>query len=641
VELPLPLKRSCYWYSEKLPMSLKTVLFLFLAVSSSAALGQQAPTSTPAPVSNPSVPPLTESIVVTGTFLPVPLSENDRSVESLDTQQYPLLYSAGVDYLRLDPTINLQQRAPYGVQSDLSILGSTFGETLVLLNGLRLNDAQSSHHNMDIAVPMEAMSRIEVLHGAGSTFYGADAMGGAVNFITAPSKATEIRVLAGAGNQGFNQQHVLGSFLFNKWSETIAADRDFSSGFRPDRDFRSAAASSETRFKSALGVTDVLFAGSDRPYGADQFYGNFPSWERTKNWFASAQQDMGERTSAAFGYRRHTDEFILFRNDPAIYENNHIDQSWQAALRRRQPLHENTTLSYGAEGQWDAIVSNNLGNHARNREALYGNLDFRALQRFSLSVGAREELFSGGKSFFTPALAGGVWLKPSLKLRASVSRGFRLPTYTDLYYCDPANFGNPLLKPESAWSFDAGADWNSRGLVSAGTTIFQRWDSNLIDYVKRPGQSPCGSSSGVTQVNHAENVDRLHFTGVASNVNFRLPHQQRIEISYVFLYGNRAPAPGTVSLYAFNYPSHEAVFGWVGAWRQLLVARTRVGITQRYGQDAYPVWDLSIARKEGAVRPYLQLTNLSNTGFAEVPGVLMPSRSVVGGAEIVLARAAR
>jgi outer membrane cobalamin receptor len=567
---------------------------LLLVFFSSVGLCQQTSSSTSNdPNSGSLASPRKEVVVVTGTFVPSPLSENDRSVQSLDTQENPLLFGATVDYLRLDPTVDLQERAPDGVQSDLSILGSTFAETLVLLNGLRLNDAQTSHHDLDIPVPLEAISRVEVLHGAGSTFYGDDAMGGAVNFITAPAQASEIRLLTGVGNQGFNQQHVLASFLIHNWSETIAADRDFSTGFISDRDFRSSLASSETRFKTALGETDVLFAGSDRPYGANQFYGNFPSWERTKNWFASAQQDLGKQTSAAFGYRRHSDEFVLFRDDPAIYENNHIDQSWQGALRRHQALGDNATLSYGAEGEGDSIVSNNLGT-----------------------------------SVFTPTIAGGAFVKPDLKLRASVSRGFRLPTYTDLYYSDPATVGNPLLKPESAWSTEAGADWTPSNRVSTGLTFFQRWDRNVIDYVQfAPGQ-----------LFQATNIDQFHFTGVEADTTFHLPHEQQIQLAYTFLHGNHAPLPaGEVSRYVFNYPSHEASFNWTGSWRQLLVARTRVGVTQRFQQDAYPVWDLSIARKSGVVRPYLQLANLSNTGYQEIPGVIMPSRSVIGGMEIEFA----
>src|SRR5579872_5294511 len=309
-------------------------LFVFYILLCGTVLCQESNTA-PAPAAREqSIPLHQETIVVTGTFLPAPLSETNRSVELFDTRSTPLLFSSNIDYLKSDPEIDLQQRAPNGVQADLSIDGSTFAETLVLLNGLRMNDAQTAHHDMDIPIPLEATSRIEVLHGAGSTFYGSDAMGGAVNFITAPASTTELRVRAGGGNQGFNQEHVFASLLVRNWSETIAADRDFSSGFIPDRDYRSSSASSETRFKSALGQTDIVFAGSDRPFGADQFYGNFPSWERTKNWFASGEQDLGERTTAAVGYRRHTDEFVLIRDNPSIYENNHIDSSWQAALRR-------------------------------------------------------------------------------------------------------------------------------------------------------------------------------------------------------------------------------------------------------------------------------------------------------------------
>jgi outer membrane receptor protein involved in Fe transport len=111
----------------------------------------------------------------------------------------------------------------------------------------------------------------------------------------------------------------------------------------------------------------------------------------------------------------------------------------------------------------DSIDSNNLGHHARNRGAGYLDVDLQALSRLFFSLGAREEIFSGGRAEFAPTVAGGVWLRSGLRLRASASRGFRLPTYTDLYYSDPANRGNPSLKPESGWDFEFGPQWNSGG----------------------------------------------------------------------------------------------------------------------------------------------------------------------------------
>src|ERR1041385_8335362 len=174
---------------------------------------QQAPTSTPQTIS--SAP---EEIIVTGTFEPIPLSEANRSVLSLDTQQEPF-YNSVIDYLHLDSSIDLRERGVDGVQSDLSIRGSSFSQSLVLLNGLRINDAQSGHHDMDIPIPLEAISRVEVLHGAGSTLYGADAVGGAVNFITSRPPTTELRTSVGFGNFGFTEQRAVGSYLGHKWSE--------------------------------------------------------------------------------------------------------------------------------------------------------------------------------------------------------------------------------------------------------------------------------------------------------------------------------------------------------------------------------------------------------------------------------------
>ena len=323
-----------------------------------------------------------------------------------------------------------------------------------------------------------------------------------MNFITAPPPRTEFRVRLGLGNFGFNQERVTGSFLGDGWSEQISASRDFSTGFRPDRDYRSSSASSDTWFKTGFGDSHVLLAGSDRPFGADQFYGDFPSWERTKSWFASMSQDLGKETTINFGYRRHSDEFVLVRDNPALYENNHVSQSWQGAVRRNSPFRNDFRLAYGVDAQGDVIDSSNLGHHSRNRGAGYLNLDFQVLQRVFLSLGAREEIFSGGRSELAPSVAGSVWLGQGWKLRASASRAFRLPTYTDLYYMDPANIGNPLLKPESAWSFEGGPEWNVGGRVSAEATVFHRRERNDIDYVRSSPAVPW----------QATNIDNLNFT---------------------------------------------------------------------------------------------------------------------------------
>ena len=145
-------------------------------------------------------------VIVTGSFDPVPLEESERPVRVFDTKAMSLVTNTFADFLKLDSSLDLRQLAPNGLQGDLSIRGAGFGQTLVLIDGLRLNDVQSGHHNLDVPVPLEAVSRIEVLKGSGSTFYGSDAVGGVVNLITRPPEHSEIRLRAALGQRDRGQR---------------------------------------------------------------------------------------------------------------------------------------------------------------------------------------------------------------------------------------------------------------------------------------------------------------------------------------------------------------------------------------------------------------------------------------------------
>lgn len=576
----------------------------------------------------PAPPPQSESVVVTGTAEPIPLSEADRdvSVVRLPEKQDPL-YDSWFDLLELDPALDLQQRVPGGFQADLSIRGATFGQTLVLLNGLRLDDVQTGHFNLDLPVPLETISELQILKGSGSTLYGSDAIGGVVNVITSPWEPGELRLLGGAGNFGFNQEHAIGSFGQSWWQEELAAARDFSSGFMPDRDYRNLDFTSLSTFKSRLGATSVLLAYSDRPFGANDFYGApEQQWERTKTWFASAHQDLGANTEINFAYRKHTDLYVYIRDDPSFYTNHHLDRDWQGNVRRHNKLPLHGVLSYGAEGLSESIVSTNLGIHRRTRGSGYVFYDLRSVRRFSLSAGIREEVYGAHQVATSPSLSGAVWLSSRFKLRASASRGFRLPSYTDLYYGSPSTLGNPYLKPETATDYEGGVDAYLTRDIHASATLFQRRDTNVVDYVL-----PSGSD-----LYQAENLPPLRFTGVETAVAFDPLPSQHIAVSFSALHGQYASPQDIVTEYTFNYPSHNAVVEWRGKIFKNVIGRTRLGVLNRYGTNPYAIWDVSAAYSTGRVRPFLQLTNITDTVYEDIPLIAEPKRGIVGGAEFYI-----
>ncbi len=576
---------------------------------------------------NPSVPssvPLKQTVVVTGVAAPLPLEELDRSVDVIGNLPKELILFNGLqNLLQLDSSVDLGERAP-GVQSDISIRGGTFGQTLILINGLRVSDAQSAHHNFDIPVPLDAVSHIEILRGTGSTLYGSDAIGGVVNVLTRVNPGPELVLRAAGGSFGTNSQGGRFSFGDTQASEQLSFDRELSDGFEEDREYRNLAGSSETWLHTRLGSTRLFFSGLDRPFGANQFYGNYLSWERTKTWYAALTQDLGENTLFTFSFRRHTDLFELFRDYPDLDANRHSDESWDTTLRRHNDLSRFARLSYGAEGTYDSIESTNLGRHYRRQGAAYGVFDFRSLRRFSLSVGAREDFFAHRQTFFAPTVSGGYWLAGSLKLRASYSRAFRRPTYTDLYYHDPADYGDPNLKPEQAANYEAGLDWYFHPRWRASTTFFDRGEKNGIDYVR----------SSISDPWVATNFDRIRFLGVESGVTGTLPHAQQVSVQYTGLHGSQPLSAGLESKYLFNYPVNEAVAAWQILSAHGLLARTRVGVLQRYRHDAYALWDLNIGWTHSRFHPYLQLANVTDTRYQEIDGVDMPGRSVTVGLEI-------
>jgi len=151
------------------------------------------------------------------------------------------------------------------------------------------------------------------------------------------------------------------------------------------------------------------------------------------------------------------------------------------------------------------------------------------LRRASLSIGVREEVYGTGENFFAPGLNAGYWLSSKLKARAAVSRAFRLPSSTELYYHDPANVGNGNLKPEQAWNYEGGVNWIPSERWRLSGTVFERRERNDIGYVR-------ANANAIWQ---ATNFSRVHFTGFEASL--------------------------LQSKYAFNYPVQQAVLAWQGA----------------------------------------------------------------------------
>jgi iron complex outermembrane receptor protein len=164
--------------------------------------------------------------------------------------------------------------------------------------------------------------------------------------------------------------------------------------------------------------------------------------------------------------------------------------------------------------------------------------------------------------------------------------------------------------------------------VHASVTVFQRRDSNDIDYVR----------ANPNDIWVATNFDKLHFTGLEASTEYTPVAGQTIGLAFTALHGLSENSDVLESKYTFNYPVESAVVQWRGSmFERHVIARTRIGIVNRLQHYPYTVWDASAGYALGHVRPYLQLTNITNADYQEILAVAMPSRGIAGGVELVFA----
>src|SRR3954471_20567072 len=316
-----------------------------------------------------------QTVVVTASATPAELGTVSRSVTVITRDQIAALPVRSVaEVLRLASGVDVRARGERGVQSDFAVRGAGFGQVLVLVDGVRINDAQSGHHNGDIPVPLDLVDRIEVLYGPGSSLFGADAFGGTINVITRRGAAAPT-VTVGGGSFGSAQARAQASAVRGSVAEAIGASFDRSGGFIDGRDFKTAMMRSRTVLGSA---TSVSVAYLWKEFGARNFYGAAStgdafSREWTNQTLGSADHSFGVAAGwsvkADASYRTHGDEFQF---TPASASSIHRTHEILGAVSGSRAVPLGGMLTLGSEGGGTWIRSNNLGDQTLQRISAFG-----------------------------------------------------------------------------------------------------------------------------------------------------------------------------------------------------------------------------------------------------------------------------
>jgi outer membrane cobalamin receptor len=583
-------------------------------------------------------PRLHESVVVSGAVEPVPFETVARAVWVLTRADIARLPVRSIDdLLRFAASVEVRARGAR-LQSDFSIRGGSFGQTLVLLDGVRMNDAQSGHHNSDVPLTLDDIERVEVLMGAGSSLFGADAFGGTVNIITREASGTAT-AHAYAGEHGLGGGRVSVAMGAGAIRQAFSLDAARSSGFEYDRDFDTIAATSRTAFGRH---TRALVGVVAKDFGANGFYGPAPSRETTDQVVAALTHGFavgGWRASAQGMYRTHGDRFLYDQRQAAAVANEHRTQALSFVVRGSRALGSRTVANAGVETGGDWIRSNNLGDHSFGRGSAFVELQQRVGTRLVLQPGLRYDRYSsfGDATDGTNATSSGAWspsaaarliLNRGVSLRGSAGHAFRVPTFTELYYRDPNHQAQSTLTPERGWSAEAGADWIPATHFMARGTLFVRRDRDVIDWIR-----PTTAERWRTT-----NVRRVATSGVELGVRELIGTAGWIDLQYTHLRTSATALAGMLSKYVLDYAPHNAAISGAVRVPLELDLSMRFGWTRRYDGRAYEVLDLRVSRPFGRATLFVDAANLFDERYQEVVGVAMPGRWMSAGLRFDLRR---
>jgi outer membrane cobalamin receptor len=559
------------------------------------------------------LPTVGERVVVTGTAAPATAGAVGRTLAVVTAEDLGRLPVASVsDALRLLPGVWVRQRGPFGSQTDISIRGASFGQTLVLVDGVRINDPQTGHHSGDLPVALEDIDRIELLAGAGSSLHGADAVGGVINIITR-REASGPSARVAAGEHGLVQSGAAWRPADLGVLAGVSASVDRSSGFAEARDF----VHQQLRIDLRFGNTTVAVAHLDKEFGAAGFYGPAPSRESTRQTLVSArqQQRMGgdwTLTSDAW-YRTHGDEFLYDPRVAGSVPNQHRTHVVGGGVRLGGRATSALRLTTGLEATANWLRSSALGDHDEGRVSGFAELEAR-LGRLLLYPSVRADTYSTFGSALSPSLAMAVPVRPRVKWRASVGRAFRVPTFTERFYTDPNHRANDALAPEHGWTADTGVDTYLGGTWVGTLTGFVRRERDVIDWV-RPDS---------TVRWRTENIRDVRSHGIEAFVRGQHgPASVGAQYTWTSVETDRLAG---LSKYVDDYAPHGigGDLSWQLPWS--FSTGLRVEHRRPIARASWTTVDVRLARPIRRFTVFAEMANVGDEHYEEVRGVAMPGR---------------
>ncbi|MBP1644041.1 MAG: TonB-dependent vitamin receptor [Acidobacteria bacterium] len=583
-------------------------------------LAAQEPTSAQV---TPPPPTFTSSVVVTASLEPRPAREIPAVADVVDAEQIERRQANQVvELLRTLPGTAVTQSGSPGKVASLFVRGASSAQTLVVLDGVTLNDPVLGAFDWS-ATPTEGLERVEVARGPFSALWGSGAVGGVVQLVTRATGARSVSTHLEAGSHDYRRGALSAAAPLGPVALALAGHLRRGEGELAN-DFYDGEGG---RLRADWTALDGLRIGLSGQAGAAHIgipydFSGAPSparEQRSRSGLLALPADWTRgdwsvqvRLASAEG------EIDLEDADDPFAASAIDTEREQARATATWNASESFWVAGGAErGRELASTASAFGpglDGARaTTEALFAQAGWSG-RRLRVEAGARHDDHSAFGA--ETSLRGGAVLALSgrARLRASYGESFRAPALGDLYF---PSFGNPDLQPETSTSVELGLEgelgaWSAR-LAAFRTDFEDLIQFDLVTFV--PG-----------------NIGRARAEGVEATLEARAgAWLGRLDATWLDATDRAtgAPLPRRPEWSAALVADHTGARFGAGATVRYVGAREDVG---RVALGDHTVVDLRASFTATAwLSPYARIENLFDAAYEEAAGFPAPGRGFAAG----------
>ena len=596
------------------------ICFLLLIFSIYTTKAQQDSLSTLQPL---------KEVIVSSSRIEIPFSETSRTIQIITSEE---LSSSGaltaLAALQNIAGIDIRQRGIIGIQADLYIRGGGFDQTLLLIDGVKLDDPQTGHHTLNFIPPVDVIERIEIVKGSSSRVFGQNAFTGAINIVTKKSFSKGGSINLKAGSYGQVHGEINYRNITKKGNFLAYFTRNTSDGYRYNTDFENNTIFLKAGlFENKIVPVQFIASFSGRKFGANGFYASPDAnnqYEETEASIVAFQTKINKGNwvyKPKIYWRRGQDHYLFIRSNPEAYENWHITHKLGASLDVSLSSKLGTT-GMGIDLSRVSIASNNLGGRSRQLAAFFFEHRFSFWnKKLDITPGVALNLYSDFGAFSYPGVDLGYTLNKEFRVYGNFGYTYRIPTYTDLYYKDKTTRGNPNLKPEEALSKELGLRFNSTQFIFY-IAYFERKANNLIDYTKSNAES----------LWEATNIRALNVKGFEAEINYPFiigNKEQQLKFSYTFIKDDLEAVEVNFSKYSINSLKYHFASTFVSNISSNIQCFVALKYADRPSIGRYTLLDLNLQWDWKSFQLNASANNLLDNQYSETSLVPMPGRNTL------------